>query len=683
MIQPRFYSPLSYTALTGNVPQVAFTVNRHRATTAGGPMDAEILASGNEDELIALYNLLAYGVELVNDEGEVVWWGRVNEVRVTIGASVVGWTMDAMYNDIKVAYSLTDPVTGTSGERRTTTSASDTYSQSLFGIKELLQTLTSATATQAASLRTMLLDRYKLPVVTIEPAGGGTGAPKARLLCVGWYETMRNRYANISIAAPGYTERPDSPNYSVVSSYGFNSENDGVSIGSSAASEKMAFDLPNTLTRPAVWKRIKIKCVRIGSAVDNLLIDLCAGTASAPGAIIHTITVDTATLSTTANTVYEFAPTSTVYRVPGQSYCVVIRRSGAVSAPNHVDVHGISPAANAGVETYVYNGTSWVLDAQDTFYEFTEEADNYFFDLNAVSARQRVAIPFTVTESTAVGSIKVPLAKVGAPTYDVLAYITVDSSGSPGAEVAHKAISATDLSADFQDALFDSLSATTLLTVGTTYWLQIWPNGSVDPANFIKVYANPALGYTGGDPKIYNGSAWVAASPNMDMLFQLGLVQETTTQIKNLATAYGQFITGVDIDTASGVWTNPARNGDVTAKTCIDEMLESGTSAGVRLLAAVNRERRLRIYAEPTAASFAGREYRLLRDGRLVNALDVPADKSRPQVGVWVKLRDLLPDAINQSLFIEEAEYMAERDSIGYTTRGAMNPMDMFKIQRG
>ena len=147
--------------------------------------------------------------------------------------------------------------------------------------------------------------------------------------------------------------------------------------------------------------------------------------------------------------------------------------------------------------------------------------------------------------------------------------------------------------------------------------------------------------------------------------------------------ALAAYLLGVDIDTASGVWTNPARNGDVTAKTCIDEMLESGTSTGVRLLATVNRERRLRIYAEPTAASVAGREFQLLRDGRLVNALDVPTDKSRPQVGVWVKLRDVLPDALNTAMFIEEAEYNAEKNSIGYTTRGAMNPMDMFKIQRG
>lgn len=683
MLQPRFYSPLLYTSLTSNVPQVNFTVERHRMTTFGGPTDAEITASGNEDELIALYNLLAYGVELVNEEGEVVWWGRVNEVRVTIGSNVIGWTMDSMYNDIKVAYSLTDPVTGTSGERRTTTSSTDTYSQSLYGVKELLQTLSSATDTQAESLRAMLLDRYKLPVATVEPAGGGRGAPKAKLMCVGWFETLRDRYASVSIAAPAYTERPDSPSYSVTSSYGFGFENSGISLGKTSSTQRISLDYPNTITRPTAWKRFKFKCVRLGSAVDNILIDLCTGTASAPGAVLHTITVPTSSIITTANTTYEFTPTETVYRIPGQSYCIVFRRSGAVSATNYVDIHGITPAANANSTTYVYNGSTWSLSTTDLFYEFTEEADNYFFDLNAVSARQRIAIPFTVAQVAAVGSIKVPLAKFGSPTYDVLAYITVDTAGAPGAAIAYKAVSATDLTTDFQDILFDDLSATTLLSTSTTYWLQIWPNGSVDPVNFVRVYANPALGYAGGDPLIYNGSAWVAASPNMDMLFQIGLVTETTEQIRSLATTYGQFLTGVDIDTASGVWTNPARNGDVTAKTCIDEMLESGSSTGVRLLATVNRERRLRIYAEPTAASMAGREFQLLRDGRLVNVLDMPLDKSRPQVGVWAKLRDILPDALNQSLFIEEAEYIAERDSIGYTTRGAMNPMDIFKIQRG
>jgi len=683
MLQPRFYKPLTYSTLAQNVPNVTFDVKRHRTATYGGPMDAEITASGHEDELIALYNLLAYGVELVSDEGDVVWWGRVNEVRVTIGANVIGWTLDSMYNSIAVAYSLTDPVTGTSGERRTTSASTDSYSQALYGVKELLQTLSSATDTQATALQAMLLDRYKLPVATIEPVGGGNKAPKAQILCSGWYDTMRSRYATVSISAPAYTDRPDSPSYSVTSSYGFNSENDGVSIGSTTASQKMAFDIPNTLTRPAVWKRIKFKCVRIGSAVDNLLIDLCVGPASAPSTVLHTITVDTSTISSTANTVYEFSPTDTVYRVPGQTYCIVIRRSGAVSAPNHIDVHGISPAANASSTTYVYNAGSWVLDGQDTFYEFNEEADNYFFDLNAVSARQRVAIPFTVAQSCAVGMIKIPLAKFGAPTGDVVAYISADSAGAPGATIAFKALAASTLTADFQDALFDGLSATTLLSTSTTYWLQIYPTGGVNPAAFIKVYANPALGYAGGDPLIYNGSAWVSASPNMDMLFQLGLVTETTEQIRSLATTYGQFISGVDIDTASGVWTNPARNGDVTAKTCIDEMLESGTSTGVRLLATVNRERRLRIYAEPTAASVAGREFQLLRDGRLVNALDVPMDKSRPQVGVWAKLRDVLPDPLNVAMFIEEAEYNAEKDAIGYTTRGAMNPMDMFKIQRG
>jgi hypothetical protein len=683
-LQPRFYRPLGYTALTNNVPAVQFTVTRHLTTVQGGPESAELLCSGHEDELIALFNLLAHGVELISDEGDRVWWGRVNEVRVTIGAMVVGLTLNTMSNKVAVAYTLTDPITGTSGERLTTAYIEDTFSESLYGIKELLQTLSSGTAAQANALQAMLLDRQKMPTPTLSMAQNGRGAPKAIINCLGWYSTLENRYANVSVAAPAYTVQPSSPSYSVTTTYGITqSEDIGISIGKTSTIQQLAFDLPNTIVWPCVWKRIKVKLVRTGASVDNLLIDLRLGTASAPGTILHTITVPTATISTTANTVMEFTPTDNVYRVPGVSYCITVRRSGAVDATKYVDIMGLTTLTNPSSATYTYNGTTWALAGMDTFYDFSEEAPDYSVDLNALTARGRIAIPFTVSSALAVGSVRVPLAKFGSPTGNVDVFITVDSAGSPGAVIATQSLPASGLTNDYQDVLWDALSANTVLTPATTYWLQIWPTGTTSAAAFIRVLVNPALGYAGGDPKIYNGSAWVALSPNADMLFSLGLVQETTEQIKQLATTYGQFITGIDIDTVSNVWTNPARNGDVTVRQCIDEMLDSGTSAGVRLLADVSADRRLRIYAEPTAASVANREYQLLRDGRLVNAMNVPVDKSTPVVGVWCKFRDILPEAINQALFIEQAEYMAQQDAIAFTTRGSIDPMDAFKIQRG
>lgn len=685
-LQPRFYRPLTYSALANNVPAVNFTVTRHLTTVQGGPESAEILCSGDEGELAALFNMLAYGVELISDEGDRVWYGRVNEVRVTIGAQEAGLTLSTMSNKIAIAYTLTDSITGTSGERVTTTYAEDTFSQGRFGIKELLHTLSGATAAQAEALRTRLLDALKEPTATINNAQNSRGAAKAMLICYGWYRTLEDRYATVTVAAPAYTDQPETPSYSVTYTYGLDLENQAVELGKATGTQQMAFDMPNTATWPCVWKRLKIKIVRTGAAVDNLLIDLRLGTSSAPGTILHTITVPSASISAVTNSILEVSPTSTIWRVPGVSYCISIRRSGSVSATNYYNILGLNTLTNASSATTVYNGTSWVAAPvpMDAFYEFVEEAPEYCADLNALAARSRIAIPFTVSSALAVGSIKVPLAKGNsAPSGDVLAYITSDSSGSPGSTLAYGTVAASGLTDEMQDVLWDALTANYVLTPATTYWLQIYPNGSTTATAFVRVLVNPALGYAGGDPKIYNGSAWVAMSINADMLFSLGLVQETTEQIKQLATTYGQYLTGVDIDTVSGVWTNPARNGDVTAKQCIDEMLDSGTSTGVRLLADVTPERRLRIYAEPTAASVANREYQLLRDGRLVNAMSVPVDKTAPLVGVWCKFRDILPDALNQALFIEQAEYMAQQDAIAYTTRGARSPLDAFKIQRG
>ena len=684
-LQPRFYRSPAFTSLANNVPAVNFTVKRHITTVMGGPKSAELICSGQEDELIGLFSLLAYRIELISEEGDVAWWGRVNEVRVTIGAMVVGLSLDSMSNRVSVAYTITDPITGTSGERATTSYADDTFSQALYGVKELLQTLPSATSAQATALQTMLLDRLSLPTTTLSVnAHASKAEPKAIINCEGWYDTLEDKYANISVSAPQYITRPGSPTYSVTTTYGITlSEDTAISIGKTSSIQRVTWDMPNTITWPCLWKRIKIKLVRTAAAVDNLLIDLCLGTSSAPGTVLHTITVVGSTIPSGVNTVMEFTPTANVYRVPGVSYCIVVRRSGAVNATNYYDIMGLSTLTDASAATYTYNGSVWALAGQDTFYEFAEEAQEYCVDLIARTARSRIAIPFTVASALAVGSISVPLAKYGAPTGNVAAYITADTAGAPGAAIANQSIAASLLTTDFQDILWNALSANTVLTPATTYWLQIWPTGTVDAANFVRVLVNPALGYTTGDPLIYNGSAWVALSPNADMLFSIGLVQETTEQIKQLITSYGQFITGTDIDSASGVFTNPARNGDVTAKQCIDELLNSGTSAGVRLLANVGNDRRLRVYSEPTAASVLRREYQLLRDGRLVNAMDIPVDKTQPIVGVWCKLRDILPEAMSQPLFIEQAEYLHQQDLIAYVTRGAIDPMDAFKIGRG
>jgi hypothetical protein len=74
---------------------------------------------------------------------------------------------------------------------------------------------------------------------------------------------------------------------------------------------------------------------------------------------------------------------------------------------------------------------------------------------------------------------------------------------------------------------------------------------------------------------------------------------ETTAQISAIITNMGQFFTGVDVETASGISSAQLRDGDRTGWEEIEDLLKSGTSANRRLLAEVTDSRRLHIYEEP------------------------------------------------------------------------------------
>ncbi len=61
----------------------------------------------------------------------------------------------------------------------------------------------------------------------------------------------------------------------------------------------------------------------------------------------------------------------------------------------------------------------------------------------------------------------------------------------------------------------------------------------------------------------------------------------------------GEFLQGVIIENASGITTNPYKNGDSTALYELESLLLTGTSNSRRLLCEVTQNRYLRIYEEP------------------------------------------------------------------------------------
>lgn len=159
---------------------------------------------------------------------------------------------------------------------------------------------------------------------------------------------------------------------------------------------------------------------------------------------------------------------------------------------------------------------------------------------------------------------------------------------------------------------------------------------------------------------------------------------ETTDQIAAIVTAEGQFLTGTDIETSSGVFSSEYRDGDATALTEIKELLRTGTTNGRRLLATVTRERRLRIYEEPEAGA---NDYLLLSTGKLRNQYDVPVEDHKCPCGVWAQLKDVLPSFVDVSrlanptrVFIEQSEYDARSLSLRLQPRGVLSPWDISRI---
>jgi hypothetical protein len=285
--------------------------------------------------------------------------------------------------------------------------------------------------------------------------------------------------------------------------------------------------------------------------------------------------------------------------------------------------------------------------------------------------------------------VKLRMSKAGAPADNLVVDICTDNTiiTAPDTVIATSDVVAATALSPSLDWITFTFNTPPLLQPATNYWLKIRRSGATDAVNFYQISANASQGYADGVPLVYNGSGWSSPTPNADVLFDLGGVIETTEQIRSIATGgAGQFLTGVEIDTASNVYSNPYQGGDSNAQAVIGELLMSGTSTGQRLMCQVTQDRRLVVMAEPILGS---NDYYLARDGRLTNNMDAPVEKTHVNVGVWARLKDVsaagaeFSEAGAFTMFIEEMEYQAGGDRVTLKTRETRNNYDVFRLEQG
>jgi hypothetical protein len=259
--------------------------------------------------------------------------------------------------------------------------------------------------------------------------------------------------------------------------------------------------------------------------------------------------------------------------------------------------------------------------------------------------------------------------KYGSPVDNLVVALYSDSGGDPNLSQASCTTAGGDIPTTSEEMRF-TLSSAVALSTATTYWVHVSRSGAVDLANYYLIDVCSDAGYESGVIKLYNtgSSAWVSEPKWGDMLFRVVGETTTTAQIAALIANVGEFYAGSSIESASGIITNPYRNGDYTALTEILDMLKMGTSNDKRLLCESTIGRILRVYEEPAKPDIY-QAYGLDADGKVYDPYGNLVENSTCLVAQWCALKDVIPASADLSkladpnpFFIEEAEYDAESD---------------------
>lgn len=286
-------------------PEVDFLVERYSHQVLGGPKVASLTARGEAAQLFGLINHLRAPIEIVNNLGDVVWWGYVSELAVNMPAASYGVDLGTMYNRVSVAY--TDQ-----GIRYTTDWAQDGYSVDEYGKKELLLSLSDMFEAGALQYQAIYLENKRYPTPVLKFPGGEEGT--ATLTCIGWFQTLEWLYYANPIGKESYEETGEG----------------GREVGEDDRPKlAQSFQIGSSSSWDA--KAIWIRAWKAGKndPTDNLVVSLKADDAGKPGVTLASGQIAGEDMSTSAEWL-EFGLSSTITLMPGTTYWVHVARSGAV-----------------------------------------------------------------------------------------------------------------------------------------------------------------------------------------------------------------------------------------------------------------------------------------------------------------------------------------------------------------
>lgn len=329
-----------------------------------------------------------------------------------------------------------------------------------------------------------------------------------------------------------------------------------------------------------------------------------------------------------------------------------------------------------------WQSLDWVYYENDAGKEGYEESGSADQNMGDSSSRQKIAQSFQVSSAVdwEAQTIRLRLKKVGIPTDNVNVSLWTNSAGGiPESLLASASFSGANLG-EYQEWIEFTLSSRVTLSTSVAYWIVVERSGAINANNYYVIAVNEDLGYANGELIIYSGSTWVNRSPDADMLFAVGGVEETTSQLKTMIDTSGEFITAVDVDVESGVYSCPYREGDQYALAEIIELLNSGTTNLRRILADMDENRRARIYEEPVAGLY---DNLMTKHGKFFDYLGKPVKAEDIRPGGWMRLKDVVPASTDTTLLADMTRFFVE--SVVYypkDERVDIVPRDQTKLLR-
>ena len=292
----------------------------------------------------------------------------------------------------------------------------------------------------------------------------------------------------------------------------------------------------------------------------------------------------------------------------------------------------------------------------------------------AATGRVAMAEPFQPAQDINLVGARVYVKRTGTPG-NLIAQITEwDTDELPGTVVTSGSVDFTAVGTEYT---WINIPVTGTLTKGKKYYVVIQVSGG-DTSNYYSLLCDGAMGYGYGTFKTKTGTTW--STENYDMPFMLidNKLIETTQQIMNHLSNYGQLLKTVRVANQSGVSSESYRGGDTLAIDEVEELLEIGTSAYKPMYAIVKWDDTVDIFEQPSADSV---QYELREDGKLYYIAGAPIEPESCPVAMWVSLDKVLDgvrmvsgEDVRNVIWIESGQYDCLSGEYSWTSEGWTNP---------